>query len=166
LTFYRDAVSGAYLESFTNPLNGRTMSLYPNVLRSPAGKHSTFSPRGQEGTSGALSPWQVETHRSAETVWLTTSRALPTAPQPWIEVQTMFGATRELDDPRVTRPATTFSSSYSAPYLKWMEMGEEPGHLLWHSSGRKLASMAEIPPAYRARGDRLQPGHFVAPARA
>jgi hypothetical protein len=164
LTFYRDGATGEYLESYANPLNGRTLPLYPNVLRTAPGKYSSFSPRGQDAAGGGTSPWIVETHRSAGTLWLTTSRALPSAPQPWMEVQTIFGAEAEFDDPRVARPAATFSSSYSAPYLKWMEMGDLPGHLLWHSSGRKLASVSEVPAAYRARAERLQPGHFVAPA--
>lgn len=166
LTFYRDAATDEYLESYLNPLNGRTQSLFPNVLRTAPGKFATFSARGQEGTNGRVSPWSVEVHRNGGTVWLTTSRAALDMPQPWIEVQTMFGSEAELADPRNSRPATTFSSSYSAPYLKWMEMGETPGHLLWHSSGRKLASIAEIPAAYRARAERMQPTHFAAPAEA
>lgn len=166
LTFYRDAATNEYLESYLNPLNGRTLPLYPNVLRTPAGKYATFSARGQEGSNGTVSPWSVEVHRNGGTLWLTTSRAAPDMPQPWIEVQTMFGSEAELADPRIARPATTFSSSYSAPYLKWMEMGEAPGHLLWHSSGRKLASIGEIPAAYRARAERMQPAHFTAPPDA
>jgi len=84
-------------------------------------------------------------------------------PQPWMEKQTIFGAERELDDPKQPNPPTTFTSSYSAPYLKWMEMGDLPGHLLWHSSGRKLAGLDELPAAYRKRADALQPQHFTAP---
>lgn len=162
LTFYRDARSNEYLESFANPLNGRTLSLYPNVLRSRPGSYQTFSPRGQEGFGG-LVPWQVEVHRNGGVLWLTTHRASLDMPQPWLETQTIFGSVAELDDTRSTRPPSTFSSSYSAPYLKWMEMGDAPGHLLWHSSGRKLASLAELPAGYKARADRLQPGHFTAP---
>lgn len=162
LTFYRDARSGEYLESYANPLNGKTLALYPNVLRSRPGSFQTFSPRGQEGL-GDLVPWQVEVHRNGGALWLTTHRASLTMPQPWIETQTIFGTAAELDDARATRPPANFSSSYSAPYLKWMAMGDAPGHLLWHSSGRKLASLAELPAGYKARADRLQPAHFTAP---
>ena len=34
-----------------------------------------------------------------------------------------------------------------------MDMGDRPGHLVWHSSGRKLASVDEIPDEYRRRAD-------------
>jgi hypothetical protein len=162
LTFYRDASSGEYLDSYVNPLNDRKLALYPNVLRSRPGTFATFSARGQEG-NGAVAPWMVETHRNGGVLWLTTHRASPTMPQPWMETQTIFGAERELDDPKQPNPPTTFTSSYSAPYLKWMEMGDLPGHLLWHSSGRKLAGLDELPAAYRKRADALQPQHFTAP---
>ena len=126
------------------PLNDRKLALYPNVLRSRPGTFATFSARGQEG-NGAVAPWMVETHRNGGVLWLTTHRASPTMPQPWMETQTIFGAERELDDPKQPNLPTTFTPSYSAPYLKWMEMGDLPGHLLWHSSGRKLAGLDELP---------------------
>jgi len=166
LTFYRDPVSGAYLDSYTNPLTGRTLPVSPNVLRTPPGKFSTFSAKGHEASREVLIPWQVETHASGGVVWLVTSRYALHMPQPWLEVQTILGSEAELADPRVSNPTATFSSSYSAPYLGWMQMGDAPGHLLWHSSGRKLASFAELPESYRARAERLGPGHFVAPDKS
>jgi hypothetical protein len=166
LTFYRDPITGAYLDSYTNPLTGRTLPVSPNVLRTPPGKFSKFSPAGHEASREVLIPWQVETHANGGVVWLVTSRYALNMPQPWLEVQTIMGSERELADPRVTYPAATFSSSYSAPWLGWMDMGDAPGHLLWHSSGRKLASLAELPESYRARAERLGPGHFEAPGKS
>jgi hypothetical protein len=159
LTFYRDARSGEYLESFANPLTGKTLPVRPNVLRSK--QPATFAP---EGTNGQ--PWLVESYQNGDDVWLVTSRQLLTVPQPWSETQTIFAKAYELADPGRFRAAAVFSSSYLAPYLAWMEMDEAPGHLLWHSSGRKLASIEEIPPRYRERAQRLQPGHFDTPSGA
>jgi hypothetical protein len=157
LTFYRDAKTGEYFDSYVNPFTGKTLSVRPNVLRSK--KPLSFSPRG----NGAI-PWLAEAHQNGENVWLVTSRYGLTMPQPWLEVQTMFGQAAALVDPRNDRPATMFSSSYLAPYLAWMDMGDIPGHLLWHSSGSKLASYDDIPSGYMQRAKRMQPGHFDAPS--
>ena len=164
LTFYRDARTGEYVDSFRNPLNGRTLSVRPNVLRSR--KPSTFSPQGQGLGGGDPAPWLVESHQSGDDVWLVTSRALASAPQPWLEVQTITGRASQITDPGSSCPPAMFSSSYVAPWLAWMEMGDTPGHLLWHSSGRKLGSIDEIPAGYLQRARRLQPGHFDAPEGA
>ena len=164
LTFYRDAQTGEYFDSFRNPLNGRTLPVRPNVLRST--KPSTFSLQGQGLGGRDPVPWLMETHQSGDDVWLITSRSLPEAPQPWIEVQTMIGKASQLMDPDDTAPPAMFSSTYLSPWLGWMEMGDAPGHLMWHSSGRKLASVDEIPAGYLQRARKLQPGHFDAPEGA
>ena len=164
LTFYRDAATGEYFDSYRNPLNGRTLSVRPNVLRS--GKPSTFSLQGHGLGGGAAEPWLVESHQSGDDVWLITSRSLRNAPQPWLEAQTMMGKASQIVDPEVTAAPAMFSSSYLAPWLAWLEMGDAPGHLLWHSSGRKLPSIDEIPAAYMQRARRLQPVHFDSPAGA
>lgn len=164
LTFYRDAQAGEYFDSYRNPLNGKTLPVRPNVLRS--GKPTTFTLQGQGLVGGDPAPWLVESHQNGDDLWIVTSRALRNAPQPWIEVQTMMGKASQLVDPENSCPPAMFSSSYLAPWLAWMEMGAAPGHLLWHSSGRKLASIDEIPAGYMQRARRLQPGHFDAPAGA
>lgn len=159
LTFYRDARTGEYFDSYRNPFTGKTLAVRPNVLRS--NRPESFSTRG----NGSI-PWLVETHQNGDNVWLVTSRYSLTLPQPWIEVQTMMGQASTLADPDNTRPATMFTSSYLAPYLAWMEMGDTPGHLLWHSSGAKLVSYDDIPAGYLQRAKRVQPGHFDAPTGA
>lgn len=164
LTFYRDARTGEYFDAWQSPLNGRTLPVRPNVLRS--GKPTTFTLQGQGLGGGQPAPWVIESHQSGDDVWLITSRALQNAPQPWLEAQTMMGRAREIVDPGRATPQAMFSSTYLAPWLAWMEMGDTPGHLMWHSSGRKLASIDEIPAAYLQRARRLQPGHFDAPAAA
>lgn len=159
LTFYRDIRTGAYFDSYANPFTGKTLSVRPNVLR--GNRVVNFSPRG----NGSI-PWLAESHQSGESVWLVTSRYSSTMPQPWIEVQTMMGKAAELVDPRNSNPSTTFSSSYLAPYLAWMDMGDTPGHLLWHSSGAKLRSFDDVPAPYMTRARQAQPTHFESPERA
>lgn len=161
LTFYRDIKTGEYFDSYKNPFTDKTLSVRPNVLRGANGV--TFSTAGFEsGTK--KTPWVVETHENGGDVWLVTSRYSLTAPQPWIEIQTIFGKTAELVDPKNPVPPASFSSAYLAPWLKWMEMDQIKGHLLWHSSGRKLQSIDQIPKSYMDRAKQWAPGHFDAPA--
>lgn len=163
LTFFRDVTTGAYLDAFTNPLTGATVPVAPNVLRSRAGEPSRFSPRGYDLGPADRIPWAIEAQSNGGTAWLVTSRYLARAPQPWLEVQTMMAAEAEIRDASRANVAATFSSTYVAPWLRWMQMGDAPGHLLWHASGRKLASWGELPEAYAARARRLKPEHFIRP---
>lgn len=164
LTFYRDRETGAYIESYRNPLTGQELKVNPNVLRSR--QPTAISLDGQVLVGDAQIPWVIESHQGGGDVWLVTSRFIASAPQPWLEVQTMTGRAAEIvGAPDGCAPAM-FSSSYVAPWLAWMGMGDTPGHLLWHSSGRKLASVDEMPAPYRQRAQALQPLHFQSPGGA
>jgi hypothetical protein len=128
-----------------------------------AGEPSRFSPRGYDLGPADRIPWAIEAQSNGGTAWLVTSRYLARAPQPWLEVQTMMAAEAQIRDASRPSVAATFSSTYVAPWLRWMQMGDAPGHLLWHASGRKLASWAELPEAYEGRAQRLKPEHFIRP---
>ena len=163
LTFFRDAATGAYLDSWVNPVTGRTIDVKPNVLRTQAGDFSHITAAANQLSSRASLPWQVEVNSVGGICWLTTSRWLAAAPQPWIEVQTMLAPESELADRRVTSATSTFSSTYLAPWLRWMEMGDAPGHLVWHAAGRKVKSRNDLPTPYRERAERTSPVHFTEP---
>jgi hypothetical protein len=45
--------------------------------------------------------------------------------------------------------------------MAWLQMQGEPGHVMWHADGLKLASLDELPDAYAERAQRLFPGHLV-----
>lgn len=164
LTFFRDAATGAYLDSWVNPVTGRTIEVRPNVLRTQTGDFSVITAAANQLSSRASLPWQVEVNSVGGICWLTTSRWLAAAPQPWIEVQTMLGSEAELGDKRVTSATSTFSSTYLAPWLRWMEMGDAPGHLVWHAAGRKLKSRKDMPAPYLERAERTSPVHFTEPS--
>jgi hypothetical protein len=52
------------------------------------------------------------------------------------------------------------------PWLKWMDMGDRPGHIVWHAGGAKLASINELPDGYRQRAEQDYPAMLTAnPAR-
>jgi hypothetical protein len=159
LTFFRDHATGACLETFDNPLTGRSIPVKPNRLGT-GDKPQRISATGLSASAGQTMPWNLELHSNGGVTWLTTSRYATKAPQPWIEVQSMFAPTAQLDDASRASASSTFVSTYLAPWLGWMNMKEVPGHLVWHAAGRKLASLDELPAAYRKRAEATAPEHF------
>jgi hypothetical protein len=165
LSFFRDRDSGEYLDRYANPLTGNTVEVGANVLRSKPGQSATYSP-GSMAIMGETQPVTMEIHRSAEVVWLTTSRANMHAPQPSMEVNTLFAGAAAIEDRRQSSVPATFSSVSLSRWSKWLAMGDLEGHLLWHAAGRKLGSLDELPRDYRARADRLNSPHFTNPEAA
>jgi hypothetical protein len=160
LTFFRDRSSGEYIDTFANPFTGQSVEVKPNRLGTAADKPLGISLRGLSHGSAPTVPWEFDLQPNGPMTWLTTSRASAIAPQPWIEVQTMFAPTAQLAEPSTVSTSTTFVSTYLAPWLRWMNMPDVPGHLVWHSAGRKLASLDELPDAYRKRANGISPEHF------
>ncbi|NND37797.1 MAG: DUF1838 family protein [Gammaproteobacteria bacterium] len=165
LTFFRDKDSGDMLREFANPFTGKTVSVQANRLGgrdgsiyAEAGWRFTKPPMAQETPN----PWRFEWHRSGDLAWFTSSRFSRVLPQPWLESMTVFCPVGALLDPDRHNLPTHFTSTYLSPWPRWLEMGDRPGHLVWHSSGKKLASSDEIPDEYRRRVDREHGGVLTA----
>ncbi len=165
LTFFKDPATDEMLERFTNPYTGETLEVSANILGGPDGARYT-----NEGMifadhidpSGELRRWNWDWKASGPHVWLMASRGMSRAPQPWLEAMTMFCRREEFADSGIGSLRSSFSSTYFSPWLPWMGMQGQPGHLIWHSSGCKLGSVDEVSEAYRERADRLFPGQLTA----
>lgn len=164
LTFFRDKDTGEMLRSFRNPWTGKTVAVTPNVLGGPDGGRYTNEGLTIHhlGSTTPPIPWRIEWSRSGDLVWLISSRGLEQLPQPWLETMTMFGPADDFFNDDIASVPSHFSSTYLSPWLGWMEMGDRPGHLVWHASGRKLESAEEIPGEYRARVEAEHPGKLTA----
>jgi len=156
LTFFRDKDSGEMLRDFDNPITGKTNAVGANRL---GGKDGTiYSSAGWRFTNPAMGgdqaqPWQFEWHRAEDLAWFTSSRFSLSLPQPWLESMTVFCQLDALLDPGIASLPAHFTSTYLSPWTSWLEMGDRPGHLVWHSSGKKLESVDQIPQEYRQRVD-------------
>lgn len=165
LSFFRDKQTGEMLREFVNPYTNETISVSPNRM---GGKdRANYSAAGLrfdfEGVPDRPPmPWVAEWQRSGDQVWYTSSRGLEFMPQPWLESMSVFCPLASFTDPAVANLPTLFSSTYLSPWMEWMNMGDRPGHLVWHSSGRKLQSIDEIPDEYRSRADREYGGLLTA----
>lgn len=165
LTFFRDKQSGEMIREYKNPYTDELISVSPNRLggkdgASYAAAGLRFTGEGRPERPAA--PWVAEWHRSGDQVWFTSGRALDFLPQPSLETMTVFCPLASFTDTRIVKLPTMFSSTYLSPWMGWMNMGDRPGHLVWHSSGRKLGSVDEIPDEYRRRVEKEYGGVLTA----
>ncbi len=153
LTFFRDKDTGEMIREFANPFTGKANKVTPNIL---GGKENTvFSSRGWGYKSiaekgGDLEPWMIEWHRSGDLAWLTSSRFSRTI-KPLMEAMSIFCDPEAVLDPAVASVPAHFTSTYLSPWQGWLDMEGQAGHLVWHSTGKKLASIDEVPAEYLQR---------------
>jgi hypothetical protein len=153
LSFMRHAESGDFLYEFKNPFTGKINAVTPNVLGSKEPERFTANGiftdfPGSESKAGPLSfDWQV----AGPHVFLVKDRGSTAMPQPWLEAQSPSAPLAEFLDPAVQRLSSFFSSTWFSPFPAWMEMGDIPGHNVWHSTGAKLKSIDDIPAEFLAR---------------
>jgi hypothetical protein len=153
LTFFRDLETERMIETWANPYTGRTNAVRSNMLGGDDSFLLSVNGLRFKTQLGKVPDKPLRLHWSVQgdMIWLTKDRGLPEMPQPWLECSTTFGWVKDFADPKTKRAESWFASTYVAPWLPWMEMGDTPGHVVWHAAGRKLKSVADLPPEYLTR---------------
>jgi hypothetical protein len=158
VTFFRDVETGAMIDVFKNPYTGEVNKVAAAVQGGGPGRGFNYSVRGIRPTpfidvmpeKQLIMDWSF----ARDMVWLHNQTAYPPGlPPPRAQRQTMFVPLADFTDPEILALPTVFSSTVFMPWLKWMDMGEMPGHLVWHASGAKLRSIDELPAEYRKRAE-------------
>ena len=165
VTFFSD-LNNNWLSDFKNPITGKMNKAEPATQGGGPGRGFNLSVNGVRFTrmldqipDEPLKKWWTV---SAGKVWMNNDTVYPpglTAPR--AQSQTMFADVGEFNDPNVPAISGVFSSTVTMPWLGWMEMGEQPGHLLWHAAGAKLSNVDELPADYRKRIDAEYPQRLV-----
>lgn len=172
VTFFRDLDSGAWLETYANPYTGATNIVKPATQGGGPGRGFNYSVKGIRFTPVLEQlpeePLVLDWTFARDMVWLhNETRYPPGMSAPRAQRQTMFARDEEFLSRRLRNVPAVFSSTVHMPWLKWMDMGDRPGHVVWHASGAKLADIGQLPPEYRARAEKLFPALLTAdPARA
>lgn len=161
-TFYQDLTTGAVLENFVNPYTGQTNTVRPNKLGGTGSyvvwKAESVQPFFTGLPPAAPVPLHVHWTQHRDLVWMRHDRVYPPGmPQPSFEASTSVVRRKELLNPRLTSCPAQFSSTYIAPWPRWMEMGSAPGHVIWHADGVKLPDVSAFPKDYLERVQRLYP---------
>ena len=71
-------------------------------------------------------------------------------------------ATEVLDE-NLTAVRAGFSSTFLAPWPRWMEMAGHEGHVMWHAEGVKLHHIDALPGPFYSRMQRDFPDRLFAP---
>jgi Protein of unknown function (DUF1838) len=171
-TFFRDLRNGNVLNEFANPYTGQMNAVRPNKLggsnsymwwrtNSIQAFFAGFPPADEQ-------PLIVHWTAHRDLVWMRHDRVFPPGmPQPIFEASTSIVRRKDLLNRRLGACPAQFSSTYIAPWPRWMEMGDAPGHVVWHADGLKLQNVAALPTDYLERMRQLYPEQLtVAPPPA
>ena len=165
-SFFRDPATGAFLDGFVNPLTGKRVSAKANVLSGggaiyPADGSSArayghikdavvapggFAPSDPNKPLGAVR-WDI----LGDSIMLMTDRAWNVPVEPQLEAQTQMADRNDFFRQGLGRLPARYSATTIVPWMGWLEMGDIPGHLVWHTSGEKVFSPGRVPADYRAR---------------
>lgn len=173
VTFFRDLETQAFLYEFQNPWTGRRDTVRPAVQGGNLGfSYSTEgiwpvrlngSPFGEP----ARRPLRLQWHAMRDYVWLQHQTVYPPGMPPMHgQRQSMFVPRREFLDRRIDALPSAFSSTVFMGWLKWMDMKDRPGHVVWHASGVKLRSIDEVPREFLDRAQKEYPERLTARPRA
>ncbi|MEY4848423.1 MAG: hypothetical protein RLZZ36_1536 [Pseudomonadota bacterium] len=169
VTFFRDFETGEFLYEFINPYTGKRESVKPAEQGGNLGFAYTRQgiwPVRLDGTPLAepvKKPLRVQWHEMGPHIWLQHQTVYPPGmPAMHGQRQTIFAQRDALRDPRQNSVPASFSSVVFMNWLKWMDMKDQPGHVIWHASGVKLQSMDQLPRAYRERAEKEYPDRLSA----
>ena len=169
VTLFRDFETNEYLREFRNPWTGRTDTVKPAVqggnLGFHYGKDGIWPVRLNGEPLGPTStrPLSVQWHAMGEHVWLQHQTVYPPGmPAMHGQRQSMFASRRDFANRRLAAIPAVFSSTVFMGWLKWMDMQDQPGHVVWHASGAKLRSIDDLPREYRERAEREYPERLSA----
>jgi hypothetical protein len=169
-SFFLDWQSKAVLETFANPVSGRTTPVKPNLIGGkPGAAAAYYSTQGVRPGRLPAADWRPDGLKLSwdtygDDIWLSHDRSYPPGmPQPMGESSVTRARLVDLHAlDRAFVPAS-FSSTYFAPWPAWMEMQGQPGHVVWHADGVKLESVERLPAHFRRWMDQRHADRLAAP---
>ena len=158
LSFFEDLETGKFIDEFTNPITGKVNKVGVSFIRHKEGEYRTT----KGDYFGSMKKAFPEVYRDefhapnwsldGDVIRLRhSSNFPPILAQPTREVVTQFARASEVFDPKVMTPSSTVSGWNIRPWERWMEMGDMPGHVIWHFDGVKLTDVEKLDADYLAR---------------
>ena len=170
INFFTDPESGEFIDSFENPLTGRTVSLEPTIQRRQDGE--VFTPNGsyfpitRERFPEMYNedPLSLDWRLDAGTIRVfDTQHFAPLARQPIYEVHTYFAPADEaLDESRNSAQAAS-SGWFTGSFSRWLDMADVDGYMIWHFEGTKLNGLVDLDSAYLARAREMSENFDISP---
>lgn len=166
LSFFTNLETDTFIDSFTSPFNGNTVTLTPSFIRH--GEGEVFTPSGHYyGSMKKVfperypdKPLQLNWTRDGDDIRLQRSSNFPPViTEPSLESVSFFASAREVFDPDITdahyrSAGWNLVSGTRPPYR---ELGVLPGHAIWHYDAVKLNSVDECDADYLERARAYTP---------
>lgn len=169
VTFFRDFETQEFLREFRNPWTGRIDEVKPAVQGGNLGfsysEEGIWPVRNNGAAIGEprRAPLRMQWHALGNHVWLQHQTVYPPGmPLMHGQRQSMFAQRADVVNRRLDALPSAFSSTVFMGWLKWMDMKDEPGHVIWHASGVKLRDIGQLPREYRERAEREYPERMTA----
>ena len=162
VTFFRTLDGSEWLNEFSNPITGKTNAVEAAIQGGGPGRGFNLSVNGVRFTKlkdtipdEPLKKWW---NVAAGHVWMNNDTVYPPGlPAPRAQAQSMFAGLEDFGNADMVRLPSVFSSTVTMPWLHWMEMDDQAGHLLWHAAGAKLPGIDALPADYRKRAEAEYP---------
>jgi len=168
--YYLDPQTGEILQDWVNPYTGKRVEVM-HILNDPV--HRFYAISG--GRFSAPFPYTAYNDDLVFRITVFSARdsVMPRKDYPLhsannmyqaAELWTMVGRLSEVMDPQVTSASCVTSWARVGQWLPFMEMGNRPGIMVYHSDSYKLmGGVAEIPDAIRAYTEENYPLYLESP---
>ena len=166
VSFFTDLQTGEFIEEFTSPFNGATITLPASFIRHKEGQY--YTPMGVWfGSMKRVFPDHYA-EKPLHLDWADDngilriqegSRFPPILPQPSLEYASLFAASHEIlgDEPAQPTGAAGGWNIFSATRPPYKDMGILPGHVIWHFDAVKVQSFEDLGAGYLERARALTP---------
>ena len=167
VTFFCDVETGKMLDTFDNPYTGKRNNVTASVQGGGAGFGFNYSVNGVRPTKFVDKmpdkPLQLQWSMVRDAIWMHAETAYPPGmKQPRKQRQTIFTQQANFADRSILKLPAVFTATVFGNWPRWMDMGNHPGHVIWHASGAKLDSINDLSPKFRERLERDHPDRTTA----
>ncbi len=158
LSYPRDLNSGEFTNEVRNPVTGETVAVGPSIITSDPGTiHNPTGFRNING-DGTYQKRYAMFRLEDELLKLDSVRgAPPDKPVTHMENSCAWVPFDEFTNPSINSLPAHFVGGYLYEYPRWLNMGEQPGHLYAMFDGKKISSVEELPDELMDRARRLHP---------
>ncbi|MDE0489510.1 MAG: DUF1838 family protein [Gammaproteobacteria bacterium] len=164
---YRDAVSGAFIDEFVNPLTGKRTE-----LRIPCGSGQPVRYSPERVALLVDVPWEssildrpvtLELLRAGDEVIIRRRAFSAFTPaggkvRRELAIDTFTLPAASLADPGITSLAPSYSWDAVRDWSGFLDMGDLPGHMYWSVVGKNFRRAEELPAEFRAELEERDPG--------
>jgi hypothetical protein len=168
ILLYEDPSTGAVLRNWQNPWTGKTVEVI-HVANDPV--NGNYGVVGRDGKPANVGFTIMGDHWLLNTaIPLRYQNPLAGDYQQYVggmyqatELFNFFGDAAELADPGVDSLRTAVGWERISPWLPWMEMGDRPGFLYFHTAGIKVRNWDELSAVMREEIERNFPAYKQPP---